>query len=581
MMTSLIDVDSLLAIDVGSVNTRAFLFDVADGSYRFLAAGTAPTTFEGTYNNISEGAHQALDNLQEITGRTFIGKDGRLIVPAKGDGTGIDAMVCTFSIGPSIQTVVVGLLSDVSLESAQRLVASTYSAVVENLGLIDRRSMETKIDAIIRAQPDMVVIAGGLEGGASRSVMKLLDIIGLACFLLPSEKRPEVIYAGNQALSERVKTKLDRFTTVRLAPNIRPNFATEDFSPAQAVMNDAVLNIRMRQMTGVRQLFDLVNGNLSLTSSSYGRMIRFLSQVYTTNKGVLGIDVGANTTTVAAGFGGKLSLNVFQPLGMGDGLSGILPHIAEINHWLPLLVQEKDISEYIYNKLYHPGAVPTTLDDLAIEQACARLILRLAMRQMSGWHPQVNYSTNLGLTTAFEPIIASGSIFSQAPTPGQALLMLLDGLQPVGVTTFVLDQNNLLATLGAAAAVNSLLPVQILESSAFMNLGTVVSPVSDARYGTLMMRAKMTVEGGAETHWDIKQGSLVVLPLPQGQKARLRLEYSHGTHIGLGRTGSSSLNVVGGVLGLVIDARGRPLGLPADDARRREQIKKWQWTLGG
>jgi ribulose kinase len=151
MMTSLNNVDSLLAIDVGSVNTRAFLFDVANGAYRFLASGVAPTTVEGPFNNISEGAHMALEHLQEITGRILIGKDGRLIVPTHADGTGVDALVCTLSAGSSVQTVVVGLLADVSLDSVQRLAASTYSHVVETIGLTDRRSTEVKIDAIIRA----------------------------------------------------------------------------------------------------------------------------------------------------------------------------------------------------------------------------------------------------------------------------------------------------------------------------------------------------------------------------------------------------------------------------------------------
>ena len=36
-----------------------------------------------------------------------------------------------------------------------------------------------------------------------------------------------------------------------------------------------------------------------------------------------------------------------------------------------------------------------------------------------------------------------------------------------------------------------------------------------------------------------------------------------------------------GALGVVIDARGRPLQLPSDAVRRRELFKKWLWTLGG
>jgi hypothetical protein len=39
--------------------------------------------------------------------------------------------------------------------------------------------------------------------------------------------------------------------------------------------------------------------------------------------------------------------------------------------------------------------------------------------------------------------------------------------------------------------------------------------------------------------------------------------------------------VTGTALGVVIDARGRPLTFTHNLARQREAIKKWRWTLGG
>jgi hypothetical protein len=41
------------------------------------------------------------------------------------------------------------------------------------------------------------------------------------------------------------------------------------------------------------------------------------------------------------------------------------------------------------------------------------------------------------------------------------------------------------------------------------------------------------------------------------------------------------MQVTGGALGIVFDGRGRPLDMPSDPVRRRELIKKWNWTLGG
>jgi hypothetical protein len=64
-------------------------------------------------------------------------------------------------------------------------------------------------------------------------------------------------------------------------------------------------------------------------------------------------------------------------------------------------------------------------------------------------------------------------------------------VQPVGITTIILDQNNLLPMLGAAASQNNILPVQVLESGAFLSVGTVVSPVVSAKYGTTNFARKI------------------------------------------------------------------------------------------
>jgi hypothetical protein len=161
--------------------------------------------------------------------------------------------------------------------------------------------------------------------------------------------------------------------------------------------------------------------------------------------------------------------------------------------------------------------------------------------------------------------------------------MLLDGLQPTGVTTLVLDQHHLSPALGAAAALNPVLAVQVLESSTFLNLGTVISPISNVRPGTPVLRLKMSDETGKETQVvEVKQGSLEKLPLAQGQAASLHLQPLHRSDVGMGGAGrGGGLRIVGGALGVIVDARGRPLRLPADTSRRHDQLKEWLWSLGG
>ena len=55
MPASLVQNESILAIDVGTSVTRAVLFDVVEGQYRFVAAGKAPSTAEAPFKDIGIG----------------------------------------------------------------------------------------------------------------------------------------------------------------------------------------------------------------------------------------------------------------------------------------------------------------------------------------------------------------------------------------------------------------------------------------------------------------------------------------------------------------------------------------------
>lgn len=583
MATSLVDADSLLAIDIGTVSTRAILFDVVEGRYRFLAAGVAPTTAGAPYNDVTEGVGAALDQLQEITGRVLTGGDGQLIIPSQPDGSGVDACVATLSAGPPLKVVAVGLLEDISAQSAENLATTTYAQVVETLSLNDRRKTSTRLDTIMRLRPDLIIIAGGTEKGASQSVLSMLEAVGLACYLMPKEQRPEVLFAGNSALIGEVKESLGSLASLHLAANVRPSLEIEQLTPAQPALSQVFRHVRARLMRGVQAVDLWTNGHLMPTASAFGRLIRFISKEYAnTGKGVLGVDIGASATTVASAFAGDLFLNVQSRLGLGDRLPQMLEicTLEEIQRWMSVEISDSDLRDYLYNKALYPSTLPATQHELAVEQALACQVLHLAVRQARRSYPANVAGSAPGMLPWFEPIIAAGSVLTQAAKRGQALLTLLNALQPTGITTLILDRNNLAAALGAAAGVNPQLLVQALDSTNFMNLCTVISPVGVASYGTPILRVRITYADGHESRVDVKMGALEVIPLPAGQFGSLHLTPLHRFDVGMGGPGrGGSVKVMGGVFGVVVDARGRPLRLPPDAARRRELHKKWLWTV--
>ena len=575
MTTSLVGTEIVLGFDIGAVNTRAILFDVVEGQYCFLAAGMAPSTVEEPYFDPSEGMTRAAREVQDVTGHNLLDAEGRLILPSQPDGSGADRMVITFSAGMPVRIVVAGLLADVSLESAQRLATSTYSQVIESIGLNDRRRPEAQLDAVLKASPDLVLFAGGTEGGASRSVGRLVDLLTLVCRVLPQDKRPEIIYAGNQSLAGKVKEALERYSSLHTVSNIRPSFDLEDLGPAEGAVAQAVSRIRQRQLPGLASIATLSTVAPLPTAYAAGRVIRFLSKVYDPTKGVLGVDLGANNTVIAGGLAGSLDLSV-SPFGMGQGATAVLEggSLQDVIQWMPVHVPEDVVREYLWQKTLNPASVPTTQDALAIEQALARQALRRAMAQFQERYPDHPMLFNL--------IVASGAAISRAATPMQSMLMLMDGLQPAGITNLVLDQNGLTPALGAIAEFSPLLPIQVLDSGAFMRLATVIAPLSEARYGTPILEARVKHENGNEDRLLVTKGSLVALQLQQGQMALVQLKALHGTVIDP-RSPKKSIQykVIGGVCGAVIDGRGRPVALPGDTARRRDMLKKWAMAVGG
>jgi len=576
MAETIISGDSLIAIDIGSVHTRALLFDLVDGQYRFLAMGVSPTTANAPYRDIGEGIHLALEQLQEFTGRVLIGPDGRLITPSQVDGTGVDRCVATISAGDPLKVIAIGLLEDVSTRSAASLATTMYARVVDTFSLNDHRKSAARIDSILRYRPDMIVVAGGTDGGASQSVLSSLDDVNLAVHLLPERERAEILFAGNQDLAQTVDKSLN-LPTLHISPNIRPTLDTEQLDAAQQILSQIYRQVRIKKIAGVQELDLWANGDLMPTAQAFGRMIRFISRMRYP-RGVLGLDVGASATTVAAGYNGELSLRVDPQLGLGDNLASLLNQtdIAEIIKWVAARVSDDYVRDYIYNKSIYPNLVPATKDDLAIEQAIARQLIYLAMRRAVSSFPAA-FERGAGLLSPrIGLLVANGSVLSNPATRSQSLLTLLDALQPTSMLSIALDQNQMLPALGAAAVANPILSVQVLDKGAITPLGTVFSASGNASRGTTILQVKITYANRQSAEYEVKYGSIETFPLPTNQKAKVQLRPQHRFDVGRGPGVAVSMDdVPGGYYGLVIDARGRPIKLSMEPGHRMEAYRRW------
>ena len=585
MATSLVDADSLLAIDIGSTHTRAMFFDAVEDRYRLVAMGVAPTSAAAPQSEVQQGIRGALEQITEVTGRHLLNNDGQLLLPAE-EGAGVDQVVITLSAGKPLQVVIAGVLPQVSLQSARRLAETVYGRIAAQLHLNDRLGTEGRINAVVRARPDVVIIAGGLEGGASQAVLQMVEAIGLAAYLIPQGQRPEVLFAGNSHLQGRVRELLEGITPLYTAANVQPALMQEQLGPAQEALLEIYRHVRERQTPGLQDWLAPLRGHSAFypTAYAFGRMIRFLSRVYDPSKGVLGVDIGTEAVTVAAAWGGDGVLKTLAGLGLGSGLPELLRHVPaeRISRWLPMEIPEEDLIDYLYNKSLHPGSIPITEEDLAIEHALARMVLRAAIQNAWKGFPLQRRREFGALLPYFEPILASGSVLTRGATPAQALLTLLAGIQPSGITTFVLDENHLLPALGAAADLNPVLSVQVLESHHFVPLATVITAAHRlTKTGAPILRVHIETSTGEKGKVELKTGQIRVVRLRPGQTATVEIRPLRGSDAGFGpgRRGSAVIN--GSTLGLVLDGRGRPVFLPRDAEKRRTLHRQWLEALGG
>src|SRR5947209_13208801 len=93
------NVKSILATDCGSTTTKAILIERRPGGdYRLSVRGEAPTTVEAPFDDVTVGVINAIREVEELSGRTIIGGDGRPCTPEAPVG-GVDLYLSTSSAG--------------------------------------------------------------------------------------------------------------------------------------------------------------------------------------------------------------------------------------------------------------------------------------------------------------------------------------------------------------------------------------------------------------------------------------------------------------------------------------------------
>ncbi len=605
--TTIAQVGAMLAVDVGSLYTRAVLFDVVGDEYRFIARTSAATTAEAPYNDVTSGVYNALAELEGITGRKLT-EGTRLLMPQRRDGNGLDLFIVTSSAAPALRLVVAAVSNDVSASSALQAGMSTYTSIVSRItldeGLYKLPSdddallnpavawSQEQTDKLLAQPPDVVLVSGGVDGGPVAPLVRLAKVIGVTAREQSSRAEiaarkgqtapgmPTVIFAGNQEALESVAQALVPVAEIKSVANVRPSLDTELTGPAADALAGIYAERRVPQIPGYAVLSRWAEGPLVPTADCERLITRYLHSQY--GRETLLVDVGASSTSLfLANAQGNQSV-VLGDIGMAYGLSNLLARSGaeRVLRWLPFEMSEEELWDWALNKVVRPLSLPQTPGDLAIEHALAREALRQGAEALAGY--------NGGRPARYDLLVGTGGLLVHAPRPGQAALLLLDALQPnaseLGSVELALDTTLLIPALGNLARHQGTAAAYIFDRDCLVWLGTaiVVHGASREAGETLGTTNAVTVtverqQGGTETV-EVPYGSIRVIPLRPGQRAALMVKPAGGFRVGSGEPGKPlktqpGQEVKGGLVGLIIDARGRPLGVPAEAGARVAAIR--------
>ena len=175
------DLNVILATDCGSTTTKAILIQKLGDEYRQTYRGEAPTTVEAPFEDVTRGVLNAIQEVEELSARTIL--DGEhIITPAQAENaeTGVDIYISTSSAGGGLQLMVAGVVQSMSAESAQRCALGAGAIVMDVLASNDGRPSYEKIERIRHLRPDMILLAGGTDGGTVSHVVEIAEYISAA-----------------------------------------------------------------------------------------------------------------------------------------------------------------------------------------------------------------------------------------------------------------------------------------------------------------------------------------------------------------------------------------------------------------
>ncbi|MBC7263278.1 MAG: glutamate mutase L [Chloroflexi bacterium] len=548
------DADSILLADIGNIWTRAWLLDKVGNEHRLVARSRARSVLGGPGSDVRVGLRAAFRTIEKYSGRRLTYEGGEPISPEGASGEGVDAVFITVSADCPFRLTLLGGESDQSVDLLRAALAE-LPVLLHDVIYLERVSTGRIEDAagFLDHPPDLVLLTGTRP-----------DLIYAGARLLAAlfagiepNRRPATLYVGTPEALQQVA---DLLTGV--ADYVALGEDALKVRALQRELHDRYKRALLHYFPGMRA----VNGWSTAPVRPSYESVRTLATALMTQRNLpRGVAVayvdGASCTLAVIRDTERL---IVRP-DVGSELVPVAP--VDLARWLPFTASEDEIAVRVANMRTRPASASVTSEDISVEAAMAREIVRRAAQ---------DYANDAG--HSFDLIVFGGPIVDAIGNPALLTLVALDALEPEGVGRLVLDRHGLLSSAGIWAAIDPAAAVDFLECDGFLDVGPVIAPLGRGKVGARALSVEWISAEGERKRENVAFGSIATIPVHTSAPISVDLRPSPRFDIGRAQRGwGGTVRLVGGELGLLIDARGRPLTWPSKGTQ--SLIQQWQTAV--
>lgn len=441
--------NAALLIDFGSTYTKLRAIDLEHAA--LLGTGQGPSTVS---TDVTIGMKASLADLERTLGG----------LPR------FRYRLASSSAAGGLRMVTVGLVRELTAEAARQ---AALGAGAKLVGTFSYRLTAADVARIVALAPDILLLAGGTDGGNHEVILHNSKLLGQSALACP------VVLAGNRAAADDACSMLAAKDVIVTA-NVMPEFGTLDIEPARAAIRQVFIDriVHAKGIDRARAEFDAV---LMPTPAAVLEGARLLAEGFGNTRGlgsVLVVDPGGATTDVHSvcdhgAPAGVVMQGLPEPrekrtvegdLGMRHNAANIVEVAGAGVIASDAKLDVQRVRELVDHLHADVERLPASSDDIALDQALARAAVRHAVLRHCGTTAVVYTPT--GPVTVQQgkdlsnvaAVIGTGGVLAHSPRPRTVLEMALaeasapQSLRP-RAPKLMLDRDYLLYACGLLASV--------------------------------------------------------------------------------------------------------------------------------